>query len=381
MLFQLLIIFFIAVIQYDAFPFKQRNYNTSSSNIRPEVYYINLDVSVQRRAYIEKQLQQLGLSFHRVRGHPWKELYIPSDLTIYNLWQTAWCSLNSTEVIPPKYIVKQNASSPLFNYSSIVSGLCGRGPSKNGHKNTLKELGCTASHILAMQKAIYSQSARSKYALVIEDDVEFLFDIDFEAMASTAPKDFGILQLFNSNKVTMLHTWKKFVANNASLWYKSEYLKYWSTCAYLINREVMKPIIDAMVYEQDDWQHFKIIAGIGGPCAPKECCIDGNDTRWGYWGKNVKFLAKSPCILSEKGLQADVFLYATTQTYMLSVPLIANGKGGGESTFHQDHVELLHRAAFRQQRHFINEMLTGRVEPPSFARVIPSIRLLNETEL
>ena len=94
-----------------------------------------------------------------------------------------------------------------------------------------------------------------------------------------------------------------------------------------------------------------------------ECCVNGTETRWGYYGKFVK---KSPCTEAAYGYQADSFLYSLTNTYMLGVPLISNGKGGNASTFHQDHVELLHRAAFKKQRQIINEMLTGVVAAPTF---------------
>ena len=35
------------------------------------------------------------------------------------------------------------------------------------------------------------------------------------------------------------------------------------------------------------------------------------------------------------GFQADSFLYSMAPTYSLGIPLIANGKGGDASTFHQ----------------------------------------------
>jgi hypothetical protein len=206
-----------------------------------------------------------------------------------------------------------------------------------------------------MKQAIYSITAKSRYAIILEDDVRLPFSVDFEKLASTAPTGFGILQLFNSNKDTMSETFRIYSRDSSRLWFESNNLKYWSTCGYLIDREVMKPIIDAIAYYENGWQHFKVIAGIQGPCAPPECCSDG------------KFIQKPPCTLASFGFQADSFLYALSKTYMLSVPLIANGRGGDASTFHQDHVELLHRAAFRRQRQIINEMLSGRVAPPSFA--------------
>jgi GR25 family glycosyltransferase involved in LPS biosynthesis len=44
------------------------------------------------------------------------------------------------------------------------------------------------SHLVAMRTAIYSPTATSRYALIVEDDVQFPFDIDYEALAATAPE-------------------------------------------------------------------------------------------------------------------------------------------------------------------------------------------------
>ncbi len=51
---------------------------------------------------------------------------------------------------------------------------------------------------------------RSGIALISEDDIVFPFDIDFVALAASAPPDFGILQLFNSNPSSMKETWKRY---------------------------------------------------------------------------------------------------------------------------------------------------------------------------
>lgn len=117
---------------------------------------------------------------------------------------------------------------------------------------------------MAMRRAIYSNTTKSPYALIIEDDVSFPFSINFTALAASAPQDFGILQLFNSNQVTMKDSWQHYLQNNNYLWMDSKNLKFWSTCAYLINRDVMKPIIDKVLYELDGWLQFKVIAGIQG---------------------------------------------------------------------------------------------------------------------
>lgn len=36
---------------------------------------------------------------------------------------------------------------------------------------------------------------------------------------------------------------------------------YWSTCAYLIDRVVMKEIVDKVIYEKNGWLNYKLIAG------------------------------------------------------------------------------------------------------------------------
>ena len=329
----------------------------------PEIYFINMDSSIDRKRSMEKHLRDIGMRYFRVRGNPWKKIYIPSDVN--KLWATRWCMLQTEEHIPSRSEVNSNQSSELRGYDSIMNGLCGRGKDKFGKdKNLPKELGCTTSHLLAMQKAIYSKTATSRYALIIEDDVKFPFDVDYDELTKSAPEGFGILQLFNSNKQSLVFSFNEYI-NKKRLWHRSENLVFWSTCGYLIDREVMKPIIDKIVFERNGWQYYNVIAGISGPCAPAECCVNGTDTRWGYYGK---FVRNSPCTEAAHGYQADSYLYSLANTYMLGVPLISNGKGGNSSTFHQDHVELLHRAAFKRQRQIINEMLSGKVAPPPFMR-------------
>lgn len=73
-----------------------------------------------------------------------------------------------------------------------------------------------------MREAIYSNTSISRYAIIVEDDVKFPFDVDYEALAQTAPKGFGILQLFNSNRHTMIYTWTNYLRNKARLWYHSD---------------------------------------------------------------------------------------------------------------------------------------------------------------
>jgi hypothetical protein len=220
-----------------------------------------------------------------------------------------------------------------------------------------------------MRKAIYSTTAKSRYALIVEDDVYFPFDIDFDLLIQSAPKGFGILQLFNSNQGSMQATWEKYVQSNNFLWVKRHPVKYydfWSTCAYLIDRVAMKPIIDAVVTEHNGWVQFKVIAGINNPCVPKGCCQPGHAGLSG--GDNLQFIVNPPCVWAPRGYQADHYLYAMAPTYMLAVPIISNGLGGNESTFHQNHVEMFHKKSFQKLRGYVNEMLTNKVTPPAFMK-------------
>ncbi len=337
------------------------------AEFQPEVYYINMDRSVARKESTEAHLSELGLRSFRVRGITPEELFIPLDLQ--QTWETRWC-LTDSEIPLPDHL---NVSLPAFTgvnaetgkpYTAIVRGLCGR--KRNDAKNTgnqIKELGCTSSHLEAMRQAIYSETATSRYALIIEDDVFFPFDVDWNALAESAPPGFGILQLFNSNANTMAATWNKFTRDQSKLWIQRHALKFfdfWSTCAYLIDRVAMKEIIDAVAYRSkgETLLNLKIIAGINNPCVPETCCPHKDDA----------FVGVPPCTWAPRGYQADSLLYALTKTYMMTMPLITNGQGTNQSTFHQSHVGALHREAFIQQRTYVNKMLQGSVAPPVFAK-------------
>jgi len=71
--------------------------------------------------------------------------------------------------------------------------------------------------------------------------------------------------------------------------------EFWSTCAYLIDRFAMKPVVDQVVYEFRGWMNFKVIAGITSPCVPEECCSNSTD-------KNT-FTVNPPCVYAPRGYQ------------------------------------------------------------------------------
>ena len=85
-------------------------------------------------------------------------------------------------------------------------------------------------------------------------------------------------------------------------------------------------------------------------------------------GKGHHYTIGLPCVFAPRGYQADSFLYLMTTTYTLSIPIITNGQGGNQSTFHQDHVSMVHKNAFRRQRQYINELILKNISSPSFIK-------------
>lgn len=329
----------------------------------PDVYYINMDKSVDRKIAMEKHLSEVGFNYYRVRGLKPSELFIPDDL--HATWWNRWCLTDSEIPLPkhldpafPQHYNRSNIETGT-PYKAIIRGLCGRKRDEGRNKgNLIKELGCTSSHLEAIRLAVYSNTTKSRYALIIEDDVHFPFEVDWNALAASAPPGFGILQLFNSNGGSMKATWKRYLRDKRLFVQRHpmKFFDFWSTCAYLIDRVAMKPVIDSVAYEANGWLNFKIVAGINNPCVPPSCCPANKDD----------FTGIPPCVWAPRGFQADSFLYAMTKTYMLSVPLITNGQHTDQSTFHQSHVGMLHQRAFMQQRSFINRMLKGDVAPPPY---------------
>lgn len=324
----------------------------------PELFWINMDKSTNRREMMKQHLDNTGYLHRRVKGLNLNDIFIPED--VLASWDK-YKALTMTETqVPDRTAAKFAKQYRGHNFTHVMLGLVGR-----GGKNKLKEIGCTSSHLEAMRQAIYNNRTNSPYAIILEDDVQIPFNIDFEALAASAPPDFCILQLFNSNEGSMEGQWLRYV-KSGHLWadsFQHQAASFWSTCAYLIHRERLKPIIDQIAYEANGWVNLKIVAGIKRPCRPKisECCSFQNDTM------TFAFSHIPPCIWAAKGFQADSYIYAIAKTYVLSVPLITNGAGGNVSTFHQDHVISIHQSAFARQRTYINELIVKKHPLPAFA--------------
>lgn len=321
------------------------------------IYWINMDKSRHRRKEMEDQFAHTGMHNERFAAITMQNIHIPED--IRRTWMSGQALFQTHFPVPTKSIGQNE------DMTVVLSGLYGR-----RRLNRITELGCTISHLLAIRHAIYNNQTDSKYAVITEDDVFFPFAIDWTAMAESAPSDFGVLQLFNSNEESMRTTFNDYIKSRRrgehKLWHETfsgQPARFWSTCAYLINREKLKPVIDAIITVQGEalqqYYDLKVIAGHRWLCVPaySPCCL--NPT-------NYTFSEIPPCILAHKGFQADSFIYAMTKTYVSTIPYITNGVGGNRSTFHQDHVETFHYNAFKRQRLYINDIIEDRVDLPPF---------------
>jgi GR25 family glycosyltransferase involved in LPS biosynthesis len=131
-------------------------------------YYINKAEQSERRKMMEEQLSRLGLPFRRVSA------------------------------IEPR--------SPEYRLLMLEQ------PCK---RNTPTDISVILSHLKALYTAVHhpvlipgrKSTPMDDYALILEDDVKILYDIDFHSLVRAAPRKFGILQLATSNPEAVDMLW------------------------------------------------------------------------------------------------------------------------------------------------------------------------------
>lgn len=258
-------------------------------NPQIKAYWINLANHTVRKSFMERQLQEIGMSYQRI------DAVTPASL-----------SYNVTKLVKP----------------------CKR--------NTDKDVAVILSHLTAIHSAIHDTTMRdSDYALILEDDIRFKFDVDFAKLIESAPKGFGILQLVTSNVEAIHKLWDSFMRSEKSatrsLWTPSYWdtmtkdrktVLFWSAQAYLIDKRVIRAFIDDVV---DSWEgpggtqlSFKIINSF----SPNRCVRT----------------KEQPCIISNC-LFSDSYIYAGGgPTHVLNFPLFNGDTLGYDSSIHQDQV-------------------------------------------
>ena len=342
----------------------------------PDVFWINLDKSAERRHYFERQLGSHGIlkSSSRIRALSPDNVIVPEEIAVPHECKI----LTSKSVVDVPELLKRPRG------RILIDALCGR------PRNSKRELTVTASHLQALRTAVNSVS-ESPYALILEDDMALSFDVDYHALAESAPPGFAILQLVTSNDQNLKYLWKKYVDSGGEyLWeQRSDITDFWCAGAYIVNKEVFKPIINRIVRKitSNGWVAMSIIAAY--PCKPAVCCAEVDPDHpenedspnkqqvfyhgWHYNNESLPFgrLRTNPaCMFAPKGYQADHFVFeiARPHAYTLSVPLIGGaGKVGTNSTLHQEHVQW-HKIAFDSIVDMQKEIHDGKVKLPSFAQ-------------
>ena len=177
--------------------------NQTTNRSAPAVFWIRS--SARSPAYAANVsayfFSVLGLSHRAVPAVITERLLIPKDVAAN--WEHKSCLFQSSAPSLESLLRFGSATKrprQSVSESVVVSGLCGRGKGRN----SLHDLSRTVSHLLAMRAAIEARLSTSEFAIVAEDDVLFPFDVDFDALARSAPTDFGLLRLTSFHEVLLL---------------------------------------------------------------------------------------------------------------------------------------------------------------------------------
>lgn len=214
-------------------------------------YWINIDKNKKRQQFMEGQFTNLHLEHFRVSA------YTPDDFDYM---------LNHKRPLTCKY---------------------------PGCVTCEYEFACICSHLKAMQQALQSED---DWFVIMEDDAQLPFVIDYEALIKDAPKDAEIIQtlILYGNTITQLFNYYMHTKNVFIKW---QYLLP-STGMYIISRKGAQRLVN-LFYNQET--------------------------------KKYDF-SKSPY-----QIVADVLLYETAKTYATTIPYAyPNPKMGSE--IHPDHL-------------------------------------------
>jgi glycosyl transferase family 25 len=149
-----------------------------------------MDKNLDRKIYMEDQLKNIDVNFHRIKG---------------------------------------------LNGSNIKNGKIDGVNFKNNFNLSNSEIGCTLSHLKAIKTAY---DYKCDVAIICEDDVNFItctLNPDIKYIISNAPKDWEIIQL-----ITTPYKQKK----NTDKYVKRHPQTYYCCACYAINRIGMKKVID-----------------------------------------------------------------------------------------------------------------------------------------
>lgn len=199
-------------IEYNINLIKKLLNSTNKYNIN--LYYINLDKSIDRKNRFLKKLKNL-----------------PNSYSIHPIRIQAV----SPDTLP---IIKKSGLFTILNNKKILS--------------------CTSSHLKAIHTAFHNND---DYAIIAEDDAIILKNIDWHLLIQLAPKDWNILQLHmccliqsnsNYNPIYKYH-------DTEVLFFKNNNKIIPSAAFYIISRDGMQKILERYIpnYKENDWNKIK----------------------------------------------------------------------------------------------------------------------------
>lgn len=181
-------------------------YNTITNaqcEIPYPIYYINMDKDINRRQYMETQLQKITKEYHRIRG------------------------FNGYSITNEKKDTVDGIS--FINHYAEM---------------TKPEIGCTISHLLSI-KAGYESSA--EIVMICEDDVMFdtcSLSPPITEIVKGAPNDWELLQLIViQNDLPKIYSKLKGFPDIEYIKRKQPEMTFWTTACYLINRKGMNKVM------------------------------------------------------------------------------------------------------------------------------------------
>ena len=324
-----------------------------------DAYFINLDRSMDRRVATENHLFSFGFSSPiRVRAYQPRDIIVPNSMH-----DVAGCKKLLTPGAQQAFVngvVARANPATIVTDKVMLAAHCGR------PKNSKFELAVTVSHLRALWTAV-NDKGPSPYALILEDDVEFAFDVDFVALIKTAPRNFAILQLVTSNGDLATQLYEEYTRSGGiKLWTPRSDHDLWCAGAYLVHKQALRPIVNGLVSELETirglrWHGIRVVAAFEKECFPPMCCSNGS----------LLLSPERPCVFAARGYQADHFIFnlARGRTYQLNTPVIRSSRTSANSTVHQSHVALVHARGFQRAIELMHDMLArAGTSLPSFVR-------------
>ena len=245
--------------------------------------------------------------------------------------------------------------------------------------NEVCDYAVIGSHLSALYSAVtYQKRFSHPYAIIAEDDIRFLYCIDFHKLIESAPPDFGVLQLATSNIDSISRLWDRFTQNKSvSVWEPREDNRAWGAQIYIVNTRRIKKLIRASI-DLDALRNKSLFSyHLYPPQSLLRYCNTSKDLP-GHLYDPLRMLPALPmkyehwhdshCSLSFR-FYVETFIYESMYpAYVSRISLVVGSSQSKNSTLHQVHVEKIHGESFRKIVNISEEFRANndQVRMPSF---------------